>query len=83
MFLSISGYLARKLNISQLPIEIMSVQDNLRYLMNQNQIWYNLITGMHQKLDPNKLSGFMGISQVAWFDTGKKHALFMSNEFAD
>jgi len=57
--------------------------------MNQNQIWYNLITGMHQKLDANKLSGFMGISQVflddakAWFDTGKKHALFMSNEFVD
>jgi len=67
----------------------MSVQDNLLYLMNQNQIWYNLITGMHQKLDANKLSGFMGISQVflddakAWFDTGKKHALFMSNEFVD
>jgi hypothetical protein len=44
---------------------------------------------MHQKLDPNKLSGFMGISKVflddakAWFDTGKKHALFMSNEFVD
>jgi hypothetical protein len=31
--------------------------------MNQNQIWYNLITGMHQKLDANKLSGFKAISQ--------------------
>ena len=57
--------------------------------MNQNQIWFNLITGIHQKLDPNKLSGFKGISQVflddakAWSDTGKKYASFVANEFAD
>ena len=57
--------------------------------MNQNQIWYNLITGMHQKLDANKLSDFKVISQVlfddalAWSDTGKKHASFVANEFAD
>ncbi len=31
--------------------------------MNQNQIWFNLITGIHHKLDANKLSGFKAISQ--------------------
>jgi len=31
--------------------------------MNQNQIWLNLNTGIHYKLDPDKLSSFKGISQ--------------------
>ena len=31
--------------------------------MNQNQIGFDLITGIYHKLDANKLSGFKGISQ--------------------
>jgi len=31
--------------------------------MNQNQIGFNLNTGIHHKLYANKLSGFKGISQ--------------------
>jgi hypothetical protein len=44
--------------------------------MNQNQIWFNLNTGIYHKLDVDKLSGFKGISQgflkddMLWSDTG-------------
>lgn len=33
------------------------------FLINQNQIGFNLNTGIHHKFDANKLSGFKGVSQ--------------------
>jgi hypothetical protein len=37
--------------------------------MNQNQIWFNLNTGIYHKLDVDKLSGLKGISQGFLEDT--------------
>ena len=39
----------------------------LPLLINQNQIWFNLNTGIHHKLNTNKLSGFKWISQGILF----------------
>ena len=81
-----SGYRAGNLNIGQLPVAMMSVQGKVRCLMNQVQIWFDLITGIYHRLDANKIPGFKGISQglleddMELADTG---VLFPKNLYFD
>ncbi len=61
----------------------------MRYLKTQNKNWYNSLAGFCFEFNLGKSTCLKVISQAflddakVWSDTGKKHAFFVTNEFAD